>query len=142
MFPVNLWLLTRVLFFAHAAAGALGTRSSLRPLTARVWFAQPLGRDLRRENADLYPHGSRLFETKSFHRRPGQASDSERRSGTHSRQCSWCAKLGPLSFLRQTPVVMGPGFRQDDVARVCVRDPLARVARSNQNAVYPPSITK
>jgi hypothetical protein len=27
-----LWLLTRVLFFAHAAAGALGTRSSLRPL--------------------------------------------------------------------------------------------------------------
>jgi hypothetical protein len=32
MFPVNLWLLTRVLFFAHAAAGALGTRSSLRPL--------------------------------------------------------------------------------------------------------------
>jgi hypothetical protein len=32
MFPVNLWLLTRLLFFAHAAAGALGNRSSLRPL--------------------------------------------------------------------------------------------------------------
>jgi hypothetical protein len=32
MLPVNLWLLTRVLFVAHAAAGASDTRLSLRPL--------------------------------------------------------------------------------------------------------------
>jgi hypothetical protein len=38
-----LWLLTRVLFFAQAAAGALRTRHSLRPLTFRGSFAQHLG---------------------------------------------------------------------------------------------------
>ena len=32
MLPVNLWLLTRVLFYAHAAAGPSDTRLSLRPL--------------------------------------------------------------------------------------------------------------
>jgi hypothetical protein len=32
MFPVSLWLLTRVLFVAHAAAGPSDTRLSLRPL--------------------------------------------------------------------------------------------------------------
>src|ERR1035437_8511474 len=61
----------------HTGRGcALSTRSSLRPLTFRGWFAQQLGRHLRRENADLYPHGS--LKIQSFHRRPGQASDSER----------------------------------------------------------------
>ena len=36
MFPAYLWLLTRVLStIAHAAAGALGTRPSLRPLISR-----------------------------------------------------------------------------------------------------------
>jgi hypothetical protein len=47
-----LWLLTRVLFFAHAAAGALRTRHSLRPLASRGWFAQHLGRYSRRGNAE------------------------------------------------------------------------------------------
>jgi hypothetical protein len=41
-----LWLLTRVLFFAHAAAGALRTRHSLRRTTPRARFCvarmQPL----------------------------------------------------------------------------------------------------
>ena len=32
MFPVNLWLLTPVLFVAQAAAGPSDTRHSLRPL--------------------------------------------------------------------------------------------------------------
>src|ERR1700690_3472662 len=110
MFPVNLWLLTRVLFVAHAAVGALGTRSSLRPL---IFFwgqdhASP-GRIAPREcgrvfsviaRSEATKQSIRSFfmrcdgllrfarndgaETESPHRRPGQASDSERRSGTHT----------------------------------------------------------
>jgi hypothetical protein len=39
-------------FVAREAAGASSTRLSLRPLFFRGWFAQPLGRDPRRENAE------------------------------------------------------------------------------------------
>ena len=35
---VYLWLLTRVLFVAHAASGATRIRHSLRPLHLRGWF--------------------------------------------------------------------------------------------------------
>jgi hypothetical protein len=42
MIPVNLWLLTRVLFVAHAVAGASDTRLSLRPLSSEGHiFAKP-----------------------------------------------------------------------------------------------------
>jgi hypothetical protein len=61
-----LWLLTRVLFVAHAAAGATRTRYSLRPLTSRGWFAQHLGRYLRRVNAKHC-----LFPFSPFLRREG-----------------------------------------------------------------------
>jgi hypothetical protein len=49
-----LWLLTRVLFVAHAAAGALRTRHSLRPLLPRrdMPTAQ-LGRIAPRESKTL-----------------------------------------------------------------------------------------
>ena len=52
MFPVNLWLLTRVLFFAHAAAGALGTRSSLRPLIYQGHIFMHSSGESRREDAE------------------------------------------------------------------------------------------
>ncbi len=52
LFPVNLWLLTRVLFYAHAAAGASDTWHSLRPLfSLRVVCLNTSGKSCR-ENAD------------------------------------------------------------------------------------------
>ena len=53
---VYLWLLTRVLFVAHAASGATRIRHSLRPLIlTRVVRLQQLGRYSRREDADVHP---------------------------------------------------------------------------------------
>jgi hypothetical protein len=50
----DLWLLTRVLFDAHAAAGPSDTRLSLRPLLSEARkFMQHSG-DQRRENAESY----------------------------------------------------------------------------------------
>ena len=43
------WLLTRVLFYAHAASGATRIRHSLRPLVSRVICFQQLGRIAPRE---------------------------------------------------------------------------------------------
>jgi hypothetical protein len=78
-----------------------------------------------RGNADAHP--LRCLTIKP-HRRPGQASDSERRSKTHNHKCLPCAMPGPLSFLRQTPVVMGPGFRWGDVESVRPAEVLAKAA--------------
>ena len=47
---VYLWLLTRVLFVAHAASGATRIRHSLRPLNSRGWFASNNSGKTRREN--------------------------------------------------------------------------------------------
>jgi hypothetical protein len=65
---------------------------------------------------------SRLFLKTRFWKRPHDppasswtSEQSERRSGTHNHQCPLHAKLGPLSFLQRTSVVMGSGCRRDDV---------------------------
>src|SRR6266436_2559395 len=55
---VYLWLLTRVLFVAHAASGATRIRHSLRPLVSRGWFASENSGISCRENADSYVLGS------------------------------------------------------------------------------------
>jgi hypothetical protein len=49
--------------FPREAAGATGTRHSLRPLFFEGHCLAKLGRDLRRENADLYPPGCLTFES-------------------------------------------------------------------------------
>jgi hypothetical protein len=50
MLPVNLWLLTRVLFVAHAAAGSSDTRLSLRPLPLEGQNIRKTSDASRREN--------------------------------------------------------------------------------------------
>jgi hypothetical protein len=56
------WLLTRVLFYAHAASGAARIRHSLRPLISRrEGFGHTSGGS-RRENAVVYPRGYSKIE--------------------------------------------------------------------------------
>src|SRR5229473_534460 len=49
---VYLWLLTRVLFVAHAASGATRIRHSLRPLFFRGWFDPITRTQACRENEE------------------------------------------------------------------------------------------
>ncbi len=71
LFPVNLWLLTRVLFYAHAAAGASDTRHSLRPLISlRVVCLNNSGISCREDEDPC----QQSYRGPSFETRPGGRS--------------------------------------------------------------------
>jgi hypothetical protein len=114
------------LHIAREAAGALGTRHSLRPLfsEARTIFAIPRAISAARmgncvcqpslRGAERVGVGARY---NSIHVVPDKRVQRAR-SGTHNHQCPCCVKLGPQFCLQQASVVMGPRFRGDDTERL------------------------
>src|ERR1700737_5569371 len=75
----------------------------------------------------LLERAQRVGPTNS--RRPGQASESERRSGTHNHNCPLLRRAGPQRAHQLASVVMGPGVRRDDE--------LMELARSDDQIGFP-----
>src|SRR5229473_7840073 len=106
------WLLTRVLFVAHAATGATRIRHSLRPLGFRGWFVSTTRASLA-AGRRAYVWAPSLRETLSTSSRASERDPGSITTGLYFAKVVYHTEL--IERFRG----MGPRVREDDGWRTC-----------------------